>query len=237
MPDRLLRAIGEAYGKTGGRRNKLLGEWVLAAVLLLVVALAAAGARAAAGTGAKIVVVFGDSLGAGYNLPPDEGFAPQLERALQAAGVNVRVENASISGDTTAGGRARLDWAIIGDPDLVIVELGANDALRGLDPALTRRNLAAILARLKARGIGVLLAGMRAPPNMGREYEAAFNAIYPDLAARYGVPLYPFFLDGVAGRPNLVQRDGKHPTAGGVAEIVARIAPMVIDLLKGKARQ
>jgi len=230
VADGLWQTIAEPYGKTGARCNKLLGELVLAVLLLAAMPGAGAGAEHPAGEG--VVVVFGDSLGAGYNLEPKDGFAPQLERALRAAGLDVRVQNASVSGDTTADGLARLDWAVIGHPDLVILELGANDALRGLDPSLTRRNLAAILARFKARGIPVLLAGMRAPPNMGREFETAFNALYPDLAARSGVPLYPFFLDGVAARPGYVQHDGKHPTARGVAEIVARIAPMVIDLLK-----
>lgn len=185
---------------------------------------------AKAGDGARIIV-FGDSLSAGFNLAPDAGFVPQLERRLKADGMAVTVMNASVSGDTTAGGRSRLDWAIAGPPGLVILELGANDALRGIDPKITRDNLAAMIETLQQRGHKLLLAGMLAPPNMGREYETAFNAVYPSLARAYNVPLYPFFLDGVAARPELVQADGKHPTAEGVAVIVARIAPMIIGLI------
>jgi acyl-CoA thioesterase I len=173
------------------------------------------------------VVALGDSLTAGYGLEPGESFPDQLERALRAAGMDVVVENAGVSGDTSAGGLARLDWAVPDGTDLVIVELGANDALRGIDPALTRANLSAILQHLEARGVPVLLAGMRAPPNMGKEFLGAFDSIYPELAEEYEVPLYPFYLDGVAGDAGLNLEDGMHPTAEGIAVIVRAILPAV----------
>lgn len=178
------------------------------------------------------IVVLGDSLTAGFGVAAGDAFPVQLEAALRQRGLAVRVINAGVSGDTTAGGRARLDWALAEKPDAAIVELGANDALRGLPPAMTRANLDAIVTRLKAQGIRVLLAGMRAPPNMGRDYADAFDAVYPALAERYGVPLYPFFLDGVVARPGLNQPDGIHPNAKGVAAIVDRIVPYVVRLLK-----
>jgi len=144
------------------------------------------------------------------------------------------VLNAGNSGDTTAGGLARIDWALADDPDAVILELGANDGLRGLDPQATYDNLDAILAKLTGEGLPVLLAGMLAPPNLGREYGEDFNAVYPRLAKQHDVPLYPFFLDGVAANPALNQGDGIHPNAAGVAEIVARIKPHVVRLLEAK---
>lgn len=177
------------------------------------------------------IVVLGDSLASGHGLRIGDAFPAQLEAALKAAGLAVEVRSASVSGDTTAGGRARLDWVLADGPDAVIVELGANDGLRGLAPEQTAANLDAILARLEAEGVTVLLAGMLAPPNLGREYGAAFNDIYPRLAAKHGVPLYPFFLAGVAARPELNQSDGMHPNARGVAVIVERIAPHVKRLL------
>ena len=177
------------------------------------------------------IVVLGDSLASGHGLPIGDAFPAQLEAALTAAGLAVEVRNAGVSGDTTAGGRARLDWVLADNPDAVIVELGANDGLRGLDPRVTAANLDAIVARLKEAGVKVLLAGMLAPPNLGREYGAAFNDVYPRLAAKHGVPLYPFFLAGVAARPELNQSDGMHPNARGVAVIVERIAPHVKRLL------
>jgi acyl-CoA thioesterase-1 len=178
------------------------------------------------------LLAFGDSLTHGYGLPAGETFPEQLEAALRADGLEVTVINAGNSGDTTAGGRARLDWALADDPDVVILELGANDGLRGLDPAATYDNLDAILARLKEADLPVLIAGMLAPPNLGREYADAFNAVYPRLAEKYGVPLYPFFLDGVAMDKALNQSDGIHPNAAGVAEIVQRIKPHVVRLLE-----
>jgi acyl-CoA thioesterase-1 len=180
------------------------------------------------------LMAFGDSLTHGYGLPAGETFPDQLEAALRADGLDVTVLNAGNSGDTTAGGLARVDWALADDPDAVILELGANDGLRGLDPEATYDNLDAILAKLTGEGLPVLLAGMLAPPNLGREYGDAFNAVYPRLATQHDVPLYPFFLDGVAANPALNQGDGIHPNAAGVAEIVARIKPHVVRLLEAK---
>lgn len=177
------------------------------------------------------ILVLGDSIAAGYGLAADEAFPARLESHLRRAGHEVRVIDAGVSGDTTAGGLARLDWALADRPHVVIVELGGNDGLRGIAPQATRANLDAILARLKARGPRVLLTGMLAPPNLGAEYGRAFDAIYPELAAKYGVALYPFVLDGVAAQPDLNQRDGIHPNARGVAVMVDRIAPYVVRLL------
>jgi acyl-CoA thioesterase I len=177
------------------------------------------------------IVAFGDSLTAGYGLAANEAFPAQLQRALIAKGLAVNVVNAGVSGDTTAGGLARLDWSVPDGTDAVILELGANDALRGFDPAVTRKALDTMLRRLQERKIPVLLCGMVAPPNMGVEYGRAFNAIYPDLAAQTGAILYPFFLTGVAADPKLNQRDGLHPTAAGVAVIVDRILPQVEELI------
>lgn len=180
---------------------------------------------------AKVIVALGDSLTAGFGLPAEDGFTTRLEAALRAAGVDARVVNAGVSGDTSAGGRSRLDWVLADAPDLVIVELGGNDALRGLDPAMTYANLDDILARMRARGIDVLLAGMLAPPNLGRDYGDAFSAIFPRLAAKHGVALYPFFLDGVAAVSDLNQPDGIHPNAEGVEVIVDAIIPHVVRAL------
>jgi acyl-CoA thioesterase-1 len=174
------------------------------------------------------ILALGDSLTAGFGLGPGQGFVPQLQRALNDRGVQAQVLDAGVSGDTTAGGLSRLDWALADKPDLVILELGANDMLRGTDPAETRANLDAMLAKLKAAKVGVLLAGMRAAPNLGAEYATAFEGIYRDLAAKYDVPLYPFFLEGVAADPTLNQPDGIHPNEAGVAEIVRRILPQVL---------
>jgi len=187
-------------------------------------------APAAAGEAVRVTAL-GDSLTAGYGLPADETFTVQLEVALRAAGAKVTIANAGVSGDTTAGGLARLDWVMADRPALVIVELGANDGLRGLDPDMTYQNLDQILARLAAAGARVLLAGMYAPPNLGREYGEAFDTIYPRLAEKHGVALYPFFLEGVATDPALNQHDGIHPNAAGVAAIVERIVPYVLAVL------
>lgn len=178
------------------------------------------------------IAVLGDSLTAGYGLAQDDAFPAQLERALKARGLDVRVLNAGVSGDTTAGGLARLDWMLGDKPDAVIVELGANDALRGLDVKGVEGNLDAILERLAREGLPVLLAGMGAPRNYGPEYVAAFDPIYPRLSKKYGVLLYPFFLEGVATNPALNQDDGLHPTTEGVAVIVGNILPSVEELLK-----
>jgi len=184
-----------------------------------------------------LVWALGDSLTAGYGLPPGQGFVPRLQAALRGAGVPATVANGGVSGDTAAQGRARLLWGLRGlgrTPDLVIVELGANDMLRGLPVAQTRANLAAILAELKRRHVAVLLAGMRASRNLGPDYVRAFDATYPALARQAGVPLYPFFLDGVAGRPALIQADGLHPNPAGVGVVVGRILPAVVRSLKAK---
>ena len=179
----------------------------------------------------KVVVAFGDSLSAGYGLEEEESFPLQLERALVAQGVNARVINAGVSGDTTAGGRARLAWSMPADADLVILELGANDGLRGIEPAATEANLDAMLAELGKRNTKVLFTGMRAPPNLGRDYGAAFDGMYARLARKHDVAFYPFFLDGVAAEPDLNQPDGIHPNAAGFARIVDRITPYVLDAL------
>lgn len=179
----------------------------------------------------RTILALGDSLTAGYGLAAQDGFASRLEAALRAQGAAVRVINAGVSGDTSAGGLSRLDWLMSEKPDLVIVELGANDGLRGLDPADTRRNLDAILTRTKKGAARVLLAGMLAPPNLGREYVDAFNEIFPQLAKQHKVPLYPFFLEGVAARPDLNLSDGLHPNEKGVKVIVDRILPYVLQAL------
>jgi acyl-CoA thioesterase-1 len=177
------------------------------------------------------LVALGDSLTAGYGLPQDATFPVALEKALKARGHNVEVANAGVSGDTTTGGLDRLDWSVPDGTDGVILELGANDMLRGLDPAIPRRALASIVERLEKRRIPVMLAGMVASPNLGQDYARRFNSIYPDIAQKHGLVLYPFFLDGVAGDRQLNQPDGLHPTAKGVEVIVARILPSVESFL------
>jgi acyl-CoA thioesterase-1 len=191
--------------------------------LVLLMAAAANPARAAP----LELVVLGDSLSSGYGLAPTEGFAIVLEKALQDEGLDIRIVNAGVAGDTSTQGLARLDWSVPEGTRAVIVELGANDALRGKDPADTEKALDEILTRLKARGIAVLLAGMLAPPNMGADYEARFNPIFPRLAEKHGVLFYPFFLENVAGNRELNQADGMHPNAQGVQKIVNGILPLV----------
>ncbi len=181
-----------------------------------------------------LILAFGDSLTAGYGLDRGLGFAPQLQATLRRHGIAARVADAGVSGDTTQAARARLGWTLDGlgaKPDLVIVELGGNDMLRGLDPALTRANLDAILAELKRRKIKVLLAGMRAAPNLDPAYIAKFEALYPDLARRHRTALYPFFLDGAAGQTNMIQPDGLHPTFAGIKQIVLNMVPAVKQAL------
>lgn len=178
------------------------------------------------------LVVLGDSLSAGLGLPAADAFPAQLEKALQNKGLIVAINNAGVSGDTASGGLDRLDWSVPADTQGVLLELGANDALRGLDPKVTRGALENILKRLKARGIAVLLCGMVAPPNYGAEYAAQFNTIFPDLARTYDVPLYPFFLEGVAADTKLNQADGMHPTAAGIAVIVKNIMPTVESFVR-----
>ena len=203
--------------------------WIFA--ILVILAGAVIGTRDAHATKQIIIVAIGDSLTAGYGLPAPDAFPVRLESALRQTGLEVRVINGGVSGDTTAGGRARLDWVLADKPDAAIVELGANDALRGIDPEEASRNLSVILSELKMRNVRVLLAGMQAPPNLGSRYVREFNTIFPDLAAAHDVMLYPFFLDGVAAEPALNQRDGIHPNALGVAVIVDRILPYVSRLI------
>ena len=173
------------------------------------------------------MVVLGDSLSAGFGLSGADAFPAKLQKALKTKGIEVDMTNAGVSGDTSSGGRDRLDWSVPQGTQAVIVELGANDALRGTDPSVTRAALTDIVTRLRVRGIAVLLCGMLAPPNYGKEYAARFNAIYPDIAKSSGVALYPFFLQGVAADARLNQADGMHPTAEGVDMIVRKILPTV----------
>lgn len=197
-----------------------------------------AAAQPPSGTAKPIkLAVLGDSLTAGYGLPATAAFPVRLQKSLKDKGIDVDTTNAGVSGDTSSGGRDRLDWSIPEGTQAVIVELGANDALRGIDPAVTRAALEEIIKRLQAKGIAVMLCGMYAPRNFGPDYVAKFDPIYPELAKTYGVPLYPFFLEGVAGEAKLTQPDGLHPTAEGVDLIVERILPTVqafLDQFSGK---
>jgi acyl-CoA thioesterase-1 len=199
---------------------------ITAAVLPMMAAIGAAAARPVS------LVAFGDSLSAGYQLPADDAFPAQLQAALRAKGLDVTVANAGVSGDTAQAGLDRLDWSVPDGTDAVIVELGANDMLRGLDPATTEATLDTILTRLQARNIKVLFAGMYALRNLGPDYRKAFEGIYPALAKKHDVPLYPFFLDGVAQDPALKLPDGLHPNAKGVATIVERILPAAEALVR-----
>ena len=182
---------------------------------------------------APVVLDFGDSLTAGLGLPAKEAFPARLEAWLHLRGVGARVVNAGVSGDTTADGLARLDWALADKPDLVILALGANDALRGIDPDTVRSNLDKMIRKVEAAGAKVLLVGMLAPPNWGEEYKTAFDRIFPELAKVHDVPLYPFFLEGVAMKPEFNQPDGLHPNERGVAVLVERLAPVVARLIGG----
>jgi acyl-CoA thioesterase-1 len=183
------------------------------------------------------MVVLGDSLSAGFGLSASAAFPARLQKALKAKGIDVDMINAGVSGDTTSGGRDRLDWSVPEGTEAVILELGANDALRGIDPKVARTALTDILTRLRARKVAVLLCGMVAPPNYGADYSARFNTIYPDLAKTFSVPLYPFFLEGVASDAKLNQADGLHPTAEGIDVIVRNILPTVEAFLRTLARQ
>jgi acyl-CoA thioesterase-1 len=182
------------------------------------------------------IVGFGDSLMAGYGLDAGQGFPEKLQAALVAKGHDVVIANAGVSGDTTSGGLARLDWSIAEGTQIVILELGANDMLRGITPDITRRNLTEMIQRLQARKIAVLLAGMRAAPNLGPDYQAAFDAIYPDLAKQFGVALYPFFLDGVAADRQFLLEDGMHPNAAGIDRMVERFVPEMEKVLAEKGK-
>lgn len=209
----------------------------LAGFALALLLLAAAPSPGAAAAEPVRILAFGDSLVHGYGLPAGQTFPEQLEAALERRGVTAEVINAGNSGDTSAAGRARLDWALADEPDLVLVELGGNDSLRGIDPADTRRNLDDILTRLTARGLPVLLAGMRAPRNLGDDYVDDFDSVFPQLAEKHGVTLYPFFLEGVALDPALNLPDGIHPNPKGVAVIVENILPTVEAMVRALAAE
>jgi acyl-CoA thioesterase-1 len=199
--------------------------WGLATVMLAVAGPLAAAAHV------PVVLDFGDSLTAGYGLPEREAFPARLEAWLRGKGVAASIVNAGVSGDTTADGLARLDWALADKPDLVILALGANDALRGIDPKRVRDNLDKMIRKVEASGAKLLLLGMLAPPNWGEEYDRAFDDIFPELARSHDIPLYPFMLEGVAMKPELNQPDGLHPNARGVGVLVERIGPLVEGLL------
>jgi acyl-CoA thioesterase I len=214
------RRAPAAYGR--GRRFRPC--YLIALVVLL-------GLAAPAWARPLRIVALGDSLTAGFSLPADAAFPAQLQQALKAGGYDLEIDNAGVSGDTSTGMLERLDWAMGDGYDGAIVEIGANDMLRGTDPAMTRKNIDAILARLRERKIPVLLAGMRAAPNLGPEYAAKFDPIYAELAKKYDAPLYPFFLEGVAGHPDRQFPDGLHPNREGVAVIAASILPIVTEWL------
>ncbi len=209
---------------------------LLGLALVLAPGVAAARDAAAAASGLRLMVI-GDSLAAGFGLPAHEAFPAQLEKALRERGLMVTVINAGVSGDTSAGGRSRLDWALADKPDAVILELGANDGLRGIDPKSTYANLAAILSTLESRGIPAFVAGMYAPPNLGAAYGEEFRSVYSRLAKEFAVPLHEFFLEGVAAQPQLNQPDGIHPNAAGVAVVVANMMPKLQPWLTDLARR
>jgi acyl-CoA thioesterase I len=227
-------ALFRSYGKPAGKvqslavASALRKALVAAGVLFCLVGTAFA--QPATSVPLKIVAL-GDSLTAGLGLPVGEAFPAKLQQALKAKGIAAEIVNAGVSGDTATGGLERLDWSVPPDTDAVIVELGANDALRGIDPRITRAAIAEIVQQLRARGLPVLLAGMLAPPNMGKDYKVAFDQIFPDIAAAYGALYYPFFLQGVAADRGLNQPDGIHPNAAGVDVIVAQILPTVEQLV------
>jgi acyl-CoA thioesterase-1 len=215
----------------------MLKHMLVWGVLLAASNPALAQSSAAVGNAPIKMVVLGDSLSAGYGLAGTDAFPAKLRKALKAKGIEVDMTNAGVSGDTASGGRDRLDWSVPDGTQAVIVELGANDALRGTDPSVTRAALTDIVSRLKARGIAVMLCGMLAPPNYGADFAARFNSIYPDLAKSSGIPLYRFFLDGVAADAKLNQADGMHPTAEGVDIIVKNILPTVEAFLGSISRR
>ena len=216
----------------GGSKAAVKARRGFLAAIGLSLAAAALGGPAMAARRKLKIVAFGDSLTAGYNLPQAAAFPSQLEKALRAKGFDVEIINAGVSGDTTTSAMARLDWSIPNGTDGVIMELGANDALRGIDPGVTENNFRIMLRALQDRGIPVLLAGMLAPRNMGENYVKLFDRMYRPLAAQFNATYYPFFLEGVAGDPKLNLADGIHPNAEGVAVIVKNILPTVEDFLK-----
>ncbi|PSJ53159.1 arylesterase [Kumtagia ephedrae] len=203
-------------------------RFILSAAALVAAAMMTIGGAAAE---PRQIVAFGDSLTAGFGLDAGKSFPEKLQAALDTKGHDVVIANAGVSGDTTSGGLARLDWSVPDGTDIVILELGANDMLRGVTPDITRRNLDDMITRLKARGITVLLAGMRAAPNLGPDYQQAFDAIYPELAQEHGLVLYPFFLDGVAADRQFLLDDGMHPNAAGVDRMVERFLPVIEKVL------
>ena len=215
----------------------MLKHMLVCGVLLAASNPALAQSSAAVGNAPIKMVVLGDSLSAGFGLAGTDAFPAKLQKALKAKGIEVDMTNAGLSGDTASGGRDRLDWSVPVGTQAVIVELGANDALRGTDPSVTRAALNDIVSQLKARGIAVMLCGMLAPPNYGTDFAARFNSIYPDIAKSSGVPLYRFFLDGVAANAKLNQADGLHPTAEGVDIIVKNILPTVEAFLGSISRR
>lgn len=215
------------YGRSGARIQALRGFWAAALMLAFVLGFHAMTTPLKAQTPPLKLVALGDSLTAGYNLPGNAAFPAVLEKLLREKGLAVEIANAGVSGDTSQGGLERLDWSVPDGTDGVILELGANDALRGIDPAVAEKALDAIVTRLKARGIPVLLAGMYAPRNLGSDYATRFDGLYPRLAEKHGLILYPFFLDGIAGDRVLNQPDLLHPTAEGVRVIATRILPTV----------
>jgi acyl-CoA thioesterase I len=221
------RPLSRLRPSGGSRLRSRLGACLN--ILLIICGLAAFPAAALARP--LLIVALGDSLTAGLGLPAEESFPEVLQKALRAKGYDVEVANAGVSGDTAADGLARFDWAVPDGADAAIVELGANDMLRGLDPAAAEKSLGEILGKLKARHVATLIAGMRAAPNLGADYRARFDPIYADLARKYDAGLYPFFLDGVAADPKLNQKDGLHPTKAGVDVIVERILPAVEALI------
>ncbi len=222
---RFLKALGRVQY---GARRALRKAWI--ATILLIAPIPAYAEPIT-------IAAFGDSLTAGYGLPVEDGFAPQLEKWLRDRGHDVIVANAGVSGDTTAGGLARIDWTLTDDVDAVIVELGPNDFLRGLPPEDAERNLDGIMAAISGRGLPAILAGIPAPPNYGLSYKAAFDAIYPTLGEKYGALVYPNFLYGIGSAGDLakvaalMQSDGLHPNADGVARIVADLGPLVEELI------
>ncbi|HEY4806146.1 MAG TPA: arylesterase [Roseiarcus sp.] len=226
MPEHL-----KAKSRSYGYKSPSYGHLRRLVQALAFVAVLATASHAAAARTLRLVAL-GDSLTAGLGLAPGKAFPDRVEAALRAKGWDVKVINAGVSGDTAADGLARYEWAVPPDGDALIIELGANDMLRGLKPEATKATLAAILDKARAAHLPTLLAGMRAAPNLGPEYADQFSAIYPALAKAYDVPLYPFFLDGVAGDPKLNQPDGLHPTADGVEVIVQKILPSVEALMK-----
>jgi len=223
------RALFRSYGKEAARVHSLKAT---AFVLIGCAALLMGPIPAKAADRPVKIVALGDSLTAGFGLARQDAFPEKLEKALKAKGIAVEIENAGVSGDTASGGLSRLDWSVADGTDAVILELGGNDMLRGVDPKVTRAALEMIVERLKARGIEVLLAGMRAPPNMGGgDYLRNFDAIFPDLVAKHDLVYYPFFLDGIAAQSKFALQDGMHPNAMGVSQIVTGIMPKVEELI------